>query len=151
MCSLVIMKNSSQNWMISGDCPSCFVTDECPFYLAFPQGKAVLRWVSGLRDRRFPLCRSFLWWLRGNLWVGSVGLPGCRGVQEELLSAGAVLDPVKHGTRLLFFELWHQKCSWITKSNSWNFFPNHFLVVTSPDLHGHFSLQRSKGWGCSVP
>lgn len=42
--------------------------------------------------------------------VGTCGLAvwGCQaagGVQEELLSAGAVLDPVKHGTRLLFFEL----------------------------------------------
>lgn len=75
--------------------------------------------------QKFPLV--------ANLWVGTVGLPGCRELQEELLSAGAVLQGVTQGTRLLSLN-----CDIRSVPESLRTicetFPNHFLFVTPPQV-----------------
>lgn len=83
--------------------------------------------------QKFPLV--------ANLWVGTVGLLGCREAQEELLSAGAVLRPAMQGTGLLSLNCDTRDVLESLRAIHETF----FYLPFPPAVHGHFSLQHSKG------
>lgn len=83
--------------------------------------------------QKFPLV--------ANLWVGTVGLLGCREAQEELLSAGAVLRPAMQGTGLLSLNCDIRDVLESLRAIHETF----FLFAIPPGCSWAFFLQHSKG------